>query len=179
MNALPYDPNSGMHGRLEIEIGFGKSALLLSLAKLNPSTLYIGIDLEPSWCSRAEINKRKRELENVIIVNDEAKQHIKTSVPSNSVDTYHVYFPSPGPPEIRFFYTPTIGDIYRTLCPGGNLRIITDSDDYFDDILDISDAFSFTHLPWTSLGLDLERGQYVGTNCERLYGSKNVLHLRK
>ena len=93
------------------------------------------------------------------------------------VQAYHVYFPDPWPKtrhhRRRFFQTNTVGQVIRTLMPGGQLRLATDHTEYFQWICEVilEDPQIIRYLePVDFEPVDAAAdGEWVGSNFERKY----------
>lgn len=162
---------------LELEIGYGSSQLLYDLAVNSPDTKFIGVDKNPVWFHQATFRMRKLRpiISNLIYLNAEGLSFLETYVPSSRLQRLHIYFPSPHPKEARIFSPHFIDEVYRVLIYGGELRVITDSRYYFNDIARLLDSGGWRYLRWSPLSVPLEKGLLVGTPCEFEYGSKYVL----
>jgi len=95
-------------------------------------------------------------------------------VPAGSVDCFHIYFPDPWPKKRhhkrRLLQTSNLEMIVQRLKPGGQIRIATDHDEYFQQIQDVTKACSALLEE-----IEFERpagareGERTGTNYERKY----------
>ena len=122
--------------KIELEIGFGSGRHILNLAKNNPDTIYIGLEIyKPSLdqvSKLVEINK----LENIFLCDYDARSFIK-NLPLNSLSTIYVHFPIPWDkkPSRRIFSEDFIDSASRVLCANGYLKLRTDSIKYYEFVL--------------------------------------------
>jgi len=177
---------------LEIEVGSGKGTFLVQQASLQPGTNYLGIEYQREFFEYAADRVRRHGLANVRMLGTDAGEFITWRVPDGIVRTIHLYFPDPWPKrrhhKRRMVQDRFLAHAWRVLEPRGELRIVTDHDDYW--------AWMEEHFArWTGeagsdtlrarIGVDaagppFERvdfarpgsageGEVVGTNFERKY----------
>ena len=160
---------------IEVEIGYGSSRLLYDLASSMPETYFIGIDKNSDWFDLAKRRARKEgQIQNIQYLHAEGLSFLTTNIPSSRIRCIHLYFPTPYPKEDRILSPKFIDEIYRVLEYGGELRVITDSRDYFYNLAELLEYAGWQYLNWTSLCIPLSKGQLIGTPCEREYGSRYV-----
>ncbi|GAB6145245.1 class I SAM-dependent methyltransferase [Desulfocicer niacini] len=164
---------------LDVEIGFGGTPLICQLAKYQYNRKFVGIEKLKHFCLRAERYVEEHSIRNVKIINSEAYEYICQHIPSNRVDTVHVYFPSPGPSAQRLFSKDFVNQIYRIVKLGGQLRLLSDDENYFKSIYMLFNNTLWQHINWCRFNLDLPDCSLVGTDCENKYGSKYALQLIK
>lgn len=120
---------------VEIEVGTGKGTFLVRRATLCPERNFLGIEWANAYFLYAADRMRRRNLTNVRMLRDDARDCIIRRVPDASVDVLHVYYPDPWPKrkhhKRRFFVPPTVEAIVRILRPGGRLSFATDHAEYF------------------------------------------------
>ena len=193
--ALPFD----------LEIGSGKGTFLLQQAQAEPGVNFLGIEWEYQYYAYAADRIRRVNLTNARMLHANAVDFLRWRVPDNVIRVLHLYFSDPWPKakhhKNRVVQDRFLGDAYRTLRPGGELRIVTDHADYWvwmqehfarwtlgatgapgGDALGggahpLFEAHSFD--PPRSAG----EGELVGTNFERKYRLEgrpfNAITLRK
>lgn len=128
---------SAVFGRVrpvEIEIGSGDGAFLLTIARQVPTHDFLGIERSPSKARRLAARLASAGLDNVRTLQGDATCIVATLLPSASVTTYHVYFPDPWPKRghaaRRIFREAFILELARTLVPDGRLQVATDVESY-------------------------------------------------
>jgi tRNA G46 methylase TrmB len=165
---------------IEIEIGYGTSRLLHSLAKNSPDIRFIGIDRLYDRFFRANYRMLKKEpLQNVVYLHGDGMAFLIDEVPSSRISRIHIYFPTPVPKEDRIFTRQFIDEIYRVLDDGGELRVITDVRAYFNLIAHYLDDIGWRYCNWIPLGISLPDGLLIGTPCEVEFGSRYMLNAIK
>ena len=164
----------GRSGPVHIEIGTGKAAFVLNQARAQPDDNFLGIERARKYYRYAVDRIGRWGLTNVRIIRTEAAAFLADFVPDNSVSCFHIYFPDPWPKrrhhKRRFFCPANLEQLLRCLKKDGQLRIVTDHADYFEQIENLIAAQGerleeIEFLP--TAGADL--GEWVGTNFERKY----------
>jgi tRNA (guanine-N7-)-methyltransferase len=168
----------GRQAPVHIEVGSGRGTFLLNQAKARPDIDFLGIE----WASkyyRYTVDRIGRwSLNNVRIIRTDAAGFLAGYVPDSSVDCFHVYFPDPWPKKRhhkrRFFKQDNVEEIIRCLKSGGNIRVVTDHEEYFEQINSVLTSFiqrleKIDFYPAASA----EIGEWVGTNFERKYLKEN------
>lgn len=164
----------GRSGPVHIEIGTGKATFLLNQAKAQPQDNFLGIERARKYYRYAVDRIGRWGLANVRIVRTDAVTFLADYVPDDSVDCFHIYFPDPWPKrrhqKRRFFSLANLEHLIRCLKSTGQVRIVTDHSDYYEQI----QMLLATHgnrlkkiefIP--AIGAD--PGEWVGTNFERKY----------
>jgi tRNA (guanine-N7-)-methyltransferase len=163
----------GRSGPVHIEIGTGKAAFLLNEAKAHLEVNFLGIERASKYYRYAVDRIGRWGLTNVRIIRTDAAAFLANSIPDNSVDCFHIYFPDPWPKrrhnKRRFLCPANLEHLLRTLKTGGQLKIATDHIDYFQHIRELMAAEKrleeIEFLP--AAGAD--KGEWLGTNFERKY----------
>ncbi len=157
---------------VEIEIGSGKGTFLLARAGARPEVNFIGIEYVSSYCAYTADRVRRSGLTNVRMLPGDAAPFFRTCVPDASLLRLHVYFPDPWPKRKhhrrRLIQPPFVAEARRTLIIGGQLIIVTDHLDYFQQIRTVLEhAEGFARIPFPRMSP--REGELVGTNFERKY----------
>lgn len=158
---------------VELEIGSGKGLFLSNAATANPGHNYFGIEMSKKYARRAADRAAKLALSNIRVLPGDARLFMSRYVPPSSLEAVHVYFPDPWwkarHRKRRVFADPLVLDIERTLRPGGDLRVVTDVEEYFGVIRSLMathDRFRSQSLP--EPGTPEHDLDYL-TNFERKY----------
>jgi tRNA (guanine-N7-)-methyltransferase len=119
---------------VELEIGSGKGLFLANAASANPGHNFFGIEMAKKYARRAAERLAKRNLSNVRVLPGDARLFMSRYAPTGSLSAVHVYFPDPWwktrHRKRRVFAEPLVIDIERTVLPGGDLRVVTDVEEY-------------------------------------------------
>ncbi len=161
----------------EIEIGSGKGTFLVQQASLQPDTNFLGIEWAGEFWAYAADRVRRAAMTNVRLLHGDGGEFLHWRVVSGSVRVVHLYFPDPWPKtrhhKRRMVSERFLKDVERVLEPGGELRVVTDHDEYW--------AWMREHFArWLEGGAAFEEigferphsagaGEVVGTNFERKY----------
>ncbi len=164
----------GRCGPVHIEIGTGKACFLLNQAKAQPNVNFLGIERAGKYFRLAVDRIGRWGLTNVRIIRVDAVAFLANFIPDDSIDCFHIYFPDPWPKrrhhKRRFFNEANIEHLIRCLKTDGQIKIVSDHGDYFQQIRKIIAAHSeqlkeIEFLP--AAGADT--GERVGTTFERKY----------
>ena len=164
----------GRVGPVHIEIGAGKGTFLVNQAKVQPDDNFLGIEWARRYYRYAVDRIGRWDMTNVRIIRTDAAVFIADSVPDDSVDCFHIYFPDPWHKKRhnkrRLICPENLENLIRCLKTGGQLRIATDHADYFEQIKTVlavrSDQLEEIDFVRPD---DAQEGEYAGTNFERKY----------
>lgn len=123
---------------LEVDVGCGKGAFLLSQAAARPEHNFLGIDRMLRRIRKLANKAERAGLENLRLLRIDAAYALSHMMPAASVSVYYVFFPDPWPKKRhhgkRFFDAAFLAAIRRSLKPGGLIHTATDHMPYFEDI---------------------------------------------
>lgn len=169
---------------LEVEIGSGKGTFLVQQAAADPTTNYLGFEWAGEFYEYAADRCRRAGLTNVRLVHADAGEFLRWRCPDGVARVLHVYFPDPWPKtrhhKRRMVSDTFLREAWRVLTPGGELRIVTDHDEYWawmeerfkkrtgDRGQETGEAARFERLPFERPG-SAHEGELVGSNFERKY----------
>jgi tRNA (guanine-N7-)-methyltransferase len=153
---------------VELEIGMGKGTFLTDQAQTRPETNFFGIEYARWFWRYASDRLRRNNCLNARTVRAEAGYFLREFVPEESLAAVHIYFPDPWPKKRhqkrRLIQPPFLTQISRVLKPGGGVRIVTDHEEYFQQITQVVKGSALTETE-SAVG----EGEIVGTNFERKY----------
>jgi len=139
----PWDAEElfGRTAALEVEVGSGKGLFLRTAATEQPDVDFLGIEVSQKYARFAAAAAAKRGLGNVVVVAGDALRVFDELLPNDSLAAVHVYFPDPWwkkrHKKRRVMKESFVGDLERTLQPGGVLHFWTDVEEYFHFSLDL------------------------------------------
>ena len=120
--------------KLEVEIGCGNGHFMVEYCRMNPKSLFIGVELKKKRCFKAQAKIEKRQLTNARVIHGSAEA-LLTVLPDDSVDCFHLYFPDPWPKtrhrRRRFLRRGNIETLQKKLKIGGSIFFVTDYFDYY------------------------------------------------
>jgi tRNA (guanine-N7-)-methyltransferase len=178
----------GRSGPVGIEIGSGKGTFLVHEAQAQPEVDFLGIEWARKYYRHAVDRIGRWGLTNVRLLRTDAATFLREFVPDESVDCFHIYFPDPWPKKRhhkrRLLQASNVETLLRCLKPGGEIRIATDHQDYFEQIRQVRSGFGDRleeiEFPRPAGARETE---LTGTNYERKYVKANrpiyTLALRK
>lgn len=119
----------------EIEIGSGKGAFLLQEAPGRPDVNFLGIEWAREFYLYTADRVRRRELPNVRVLRADACEFLRWRCAPEVAGVIHLYFSDPWPKarhhKRRVVQDRFLADAWRVLRLGGELRIVTDHDEYW------------------------------------------------
>ena len=126
----------GNNNPLIIEIGFGMGRATAEIADKNPDKNYLGIEVHKAGIGRLLWEIDKRELKNIKIAEDDAKEFILYRIADNTVSGFHIFFPDPWPKKRhhkRRLVTRPFTDLLKDkLLTGAYIYFASDWEDYCD-----------------------------------------------
>lgn len=135
-NPLPWSQLISNHACVELEIGSGKGLFLQCAAAERPQNFFVGIELAVKFANRAAERLANSQLSNTNMLRGDAQVFLRDTVPTNSVNRVHVYFPDPWwrnkHKKRRVLNDQAILDIERCLINGGEFHFWTDVLDYYE-----------------------------------------------
>jgi tRNA (guanine-N7-)-methyltransferase len=172
--ALDFAQIFGRCGLVHVEVGSGKGAFLVTQAEAQPEVDFLGIEWASKFYRYVVDRIGRRGLPNVRMLRADAPAFLRDHVAPESVDCFHIYFPDPWPKKRhhrrRFLQTTNLEVLIDRLKPGGQIRIATDHEGYYQQIQDVTKARLDRLEP-----IEFERpagareGELTGTNYERKY----------
>ena len=157
---------------VELEIGSGKGTFLVDQAKTRPDINFIGIEYARWFWRYSSDRLRRNNCQNVRTVRAEAGFFLREFISDQSLAAIHIYFPDPWPKKRhhkrRLIQPPFMVQVLRLLQPGGRLQIVTDHQQYFEQIRQVVTNSPLTPMEYLPPGSAAD-GEFVGTNFERKY----------
>ena len=137
---------------LRIEIGMGKGAFLMELARKDPDINYVGIEKYSSVLLRAVQKQEKEELPNVRLIRMEA-EYITDVFAPEEVERIYLNFSDPWPKAShagrRLTSHQFLARYDKILCSGGLIEFKTDNQELFDFSLEEIDDGTWEILAMT------------------------------
>lgn len=123
-----------------IEIGFGMGKATALIAAANPTINYLGIEVHRPGVGKLLGEIRRRNLENVYIIQHDALEVLEKMIPDSSVSGFHIFFPDPWQKKKhhkrRLVQRPHTELMTKKLMKGGYLYMATDWEPYADFALE-------------------------------------------
>ena len=120
-----------------LEVGFGMGHSLYEMALANQDEAYCGVDLyRPGVASLLKL-LLESPLPNCSVIEGNALD-VLAKTPPGSLTRVQYFFPDPWPKKRhrkrRIFHTDFLELVHKALLPGGHLYMVTDWQDYADDM---------------------------------------------
>ncbi|MBL8765321.1 MAG: tRNA (guanosine(46)-N7)-methyltransferase TrmB [Phycisphaerae bacterium] len=120
---------------LELEIGSGKGTFLARSSPRRPDVNFLGVEWAGEFFAYAADRLRRAGATNVRMLKADAVEFLKWRVPDGVLHVIHLYFSDPWPKrkhhKNRVIQDEFLAHAWRTLVPGGELRLVTDHDEYW------------------------------------------------
>lgn len=121
---------------LEIEVGTGKGLFLRNASGQTPAHNFLGIEIAFKYARYAGYKLAKEGRTNAVMFHGDGQKIFRETVPSESLEAVHVYFPDPWwkarHHRRRLMNEEFCQQIERVLRVGGRLHFWTDVQDYYD-----------------------------------------------
>ena len=130
-----------------MEVGYGMGEATWQIAKANPGTNYLGVEVHMPGVGKLMARLDEYELTNVRLIERDVFEVFYYMVKDQSLDGVHLFFPDPWPKKRHFkrriINERFLADVSAKLKPGGYLHIATDWVPYAEWIKEV---FSETKL---------------------------------
>ena len=130
-----------------MEVGYGMGEATWQIAKANPGTNYLGVEVHMPGVGKLMARLDEYELSNVRLIERDVFEVLYYMVKDSSLDGVHLFFPDPWPKKRHFkrriVNERFLSDVAAKLKPGGYLHIATDWVPYAEWIKEV---FSQTKL---------------------------------
>lgn len=158
---------------LEVDLGCGDGGFLVQMAERFPKRNFLGVERLLGRVRKACRRGARMELKNYRIMRMEIGYAVKYLLPRGGVDVMHYAFPDPWPKRRhqgrRFFQQETLLEIGNVLKPGGELRLSTDHDGYFEHMCEVAkQGKAFVVEAW-----EVEK-DYPMTDFERYFAEQGI-----
>jgi len=135
---------------LEIDFGCHRGTFLLGMAAIHPGVNFLGIEKQADRVEKCNARADRLGLANARAILGLGSEALET-LPPGRVSVFHLYFPDPWPKRRhasrRVFQKSFLAAIRRVLRPDGTLRLMTDDEPYFSEMLGLVGA-SWIEIPW-------------------------------
>ncbi|QDT09973.1 tRNA (guanosine(46)-N7)-methyltransferase TrmB [Planctomycetes bacterium K23_9] len=121
---------------LEIEIGSGKGLFMSTVSQANPLHNFLGIEIATKYARHAAGRLSSGQNTNAMMVAGNAEPLFQKSIPSESLEAVHVYFPDPWwkkrHRKRRVVNEVSVRNYCQAIRSGGRFHFWTDVLDYFE-----------------------------------------------
>ena len=130
-----------------MDIGYGMGEATWQIAKANPSTNYLGVEVHMPGVGKLMARLDEYELTNVRLIERDVFEVFYYMVKNSSLDGVHLFFPDPWPKKRHFkrriVNERFLSDVAAKLKPGGYLHIATDWVPYAEWIKEVFSQTKF------------------------------------
>ena len=141
---LAFDTDFGRPGPRVLEIGFGMGQSLATMARDNPDTNFIGIEVHRPGVGRLLHSIAEHDIRNVRVYCHDAVEVLRDTIADSSLDTVQIFFPDPWHKKRhnkrRLIQPEFVALLVRKLKPGGVLHLATDWEDYAQQMMGVLSA---------------------------------------
>lgn len=137
------DPQAlfGRRAPLVLEVGFGMGDSLLAMAKAEPESDFLGIEVHPPGVGRLINNAAKEGLTNLRVFMADAIDVFEDCIVDGSIDRFQLYFPDPWHKKKhnkrRIVQPEFIQRVRRKLAMGGICHLATDWEPYAEHMMEV------------------------------------------
>lgn len=128
---------------IELEIGCGSGEYLCSLARQNPGTNYVGVELRRKSLHAAVNLSSTMSLDNILFVGTDARL-LSPLLAADSIRAVYLHFPDPITRtkfhNRRIFTYRFLDAMHEALKAYGRLSVMTDHPEYFEEMLKLVEA---------------------------------------
>ncbi len=124
-----------------LEIGFGMGRSLVDMAKQNPQSNYLGIEVHTPGVGACIAYALEQQVTNLRVICHDAIEILNDNIPKNSLTGLQLFFPDPWHKakhhKRRIVQTPFIDLIMEKLKPEGFIHMATDWENYAEHMLEV------------------------------------------
>ena len=134
LNSYKYLEIPTGYKNVELDLGCGKGAFTLTLAKESPKTLFVAVDIKLGRLRKLCNKAKAQKIENIIAVNALCLPLINFGLLANSISKVHIICPDPWPKnrhrKYRMLNSQFFAYIANIMKNNALLHIATDDKDY-------------------------------------------------
>ncbi len=120
--------------RRVLEVGFGNGTSLAEMAKSQPESDFIGIEVHRPGIGNLLLQIEAQELSNIRLCYHDAIEVLQQQIPDNSLDQFQLFFPDPWQKnrhhKRRIVQAPLLDLLAKKLKKGGTIHMATDWENY-------------------------------------------------
>ena len=124
---------------LKLEIGFGMGDFLVSMAKREPDSNFIGIDFSQDGIQKLLTHIRSFQLKNIRVIFGDVREKLPHLFQAEELNSIYINLPDPWPKKRHFkrrlIKPELVKQIAQKLAPNGCVHLATDSESYAKEIL--------------------------------------------
>lgn len=133
---------------IKLEIGFGNGDSLIEMAKNDPDSLYVGIEVHTPGVGRILLNIHELGLKNLKVMSHDAMEIVRDMIPNRCLSRVFLFFPDPWH-KTRHHKRRIVNQKFRDFLAqklnfGGVIHMATDWQNYADHM--VAEFFSDTRF---------------------------------
>jgi tRNA (guanine-N7-)-methyltransferase len=141
----------GRSAPVNLEIGFGMGASLVTMAKAAPSEDFIGIEVHTPGVGKLLHGMEEFGVDNIRVFNDDAVDVLEQCIPDASLNRIQIYFPDPWHKKKhhkrRLIQPLFVQQLRQKLKVGGVIHLATDWEHYAEHMMEVMcDAAGYVNL---------------------------------
>lgn len=122
-----------------LEIGFGMGDSTATIAQAHPENDYLALEVHTPGVGNLLKLIDAQSIGNIRIIQHDAVEVLRDMIADNALDGVHIFFPDPWHKarhhKRRLIQSPFIAKLVQKMKPGGYLHVVTDWQDYAEQIL--------------------------------------------
>lgn len=135
-----------------MEIGFGNGEAVIEIARVKSGCNFLGVEVYPPGIGKLLHDIEEFRLANLLVIRHDAAEVLPAMIADRSLEGVHIFFPDPWPKKRhhkrRLISRAFLEAAYRKLRRGGYLYIVTDWEEYADEInSSLKNVHGFKHIP--------------------------------
>ena len=138
---LDFDQVFGRPAPLVAEVGFGNGQALIDMAREDPDSNFVGIEVHEPGVGHCLLGIEREGLTNVRLIRHDAVEVLADQFPDGSLARVHLLFPDPWPKKRhhkrRLVQPEFVTLLAARLQPGGLLQMATDWEPYAEQIVEV------------------------------------------
>ena len=138
---IDFSQSFGRTAPLVLEIGFGMGHSLVEMAKNDPASNYVGIEVHGPGVGACLMEAEVQGISNLRVMQHDAVEILEDCIADNSLNKVQIFFPDPWHKKRhhkrRLIRPDFVQLLQQKLQPGGILHLATDWENYAEHMLEV------------------------------------------
>ena len=142
-----------LYDKIELDLGCGKGTFVLELAKQNPKTLFLAVDIKLGRLKKLLNKTKSSKVHNILLLRTLALPLVSFLLPDQILNAVHIVCPDPWPKKKhrknRMLHSQLFSFLSSKMKKGAYLYLVTDDLNYkkwIEECLRTSHQFASCHL---------------------------------